>query len=58
LGPAATTRKYCLAPEGIMEQEQAYLAHLASVAGYRIQDARLELLDAEGTPLATLSVAQ
>jgi heat shock protein HslJ len=58
VGPAATTRKMCAAPEGIMEQEQAYLAALASVAGYRIQDGRLELRDGDGTPVATFVAAE
>jgi heat shock protein HslJ len=57
VGPVATTRKVCAEPEGIMEQEQAYLAALGSVAGYRIQGGRLELLDAEGTPVATFVAA-
>lgn len=56
-GPAATTRKMCAEPQGIMEQEQAYLAALESVAGYRIQGGRLELLDTKGTPVATFVAA-
>jgi heat shock protein HslJ len=56
VGPAASTRKMCGAPQGIMEQEQAYLAILGSAAGYRTQGARLELLDAEGAPVATFIV--
>ena len=39
-----------------MEQEQAYLASLASVAGYRVQGEQLELLDAEGATVATFEV--
>jgi heat shock protein HslJ len=57
LGPAATTRKMCAEPEGIMEQERAYLAALASVAGYRVEGERLELLDAEGALVATFEAA-
>ncbi len=48
VGPAATTRMMCAQPEGIMEQEAAYLAALESAASYTIEGVRLELLDAEG----------
>ena len=58
IGPAGATRKMCAAPQGIMEQEQAYLASLASVAGYRIQGAQLEWLDAEGAVVATFEAMQ
>jgi heat shock protein HslJ len=57
-GPAATTRKACAAPEGVMEQESAYLAALASTATYRIEGDGLELLDAEGTRMATFVVGE
>jgi heat shock protein HslJ len=52
-GPVATTRKMCAEPEGIMEQESAYLAALERVTAYRIQGDSLELLDAEGGRVAT-----
>ena len=35
-GPVAATEMACLAPEGVMEQEQRYLATLPAVTGYRI----------------------
>jgi hypothetical protein len=35
-------------PEGVMDQEQAFLAALASVTGYRLAGERLELLDGAG----------
>jgi heat shock protein HslJ len=56
VGPAGATRKMCGAPEGIMEQEQAYLSLLDAVAGYRALGSQLELLDAEGAVVATFSV--
>ena len=56
LGLAAATRKMCGAPEGIMEQEQAYLSALGTVVGFHIQDAQLTLLDAEGTTVALYDV--
>ena len=36
-------------PEGVMDQEQAFLVALASAASYRLAGARLELLDATGS---------
>ena len=57
-GPAAATRKMCGIPQGIMEQEQAYLASLVSVAGYRIQGTQLEWLDAEGAVVATFEAME
>lgn len=56
LGPAGATRKMCGAPQGIMEQENAYLAALASVAGYTVKGEHLELLDAEGETVARFDV--
>jgi heat shock protein HslJ len=43
------TEMYCMDPEGVMDQEQAFLAALASAASYRLAGARLELLDATGS---------
>lgn len=43
------TEMYCMEPEGVMEQEQAFLSALTAVAGYRLAPDRLELLDAAGS---------
>ena len=48
VGPAATTRMMCAEPEGIMEQEAAYLAALESAASYSVEGDQLELMDTEG----------
>jgi heat shock protein HslJ len=56
LGMAAATRKMCAAPDGIMEQEQAYLTSLGAVDGFQIEDGRLELLDAAGAPVAVYEI--
>jgi putative lipoprotein len=48
-GRAAGTLMAC--PEG-MEQERAFLEALTRVRGFRIDGQRLELLDAQGIPLA------
>ena len=56
-GPAATTRKACGDPEGIMEQESAYLAALESATAYQIKGNTLELTGTDGERIATF-VAQ
>jgi heat shock protein HslJ len=45
-GPAATTRRIC-PDEGVMEQEQAFLNAMASVATMRIEGDRLEFRTAD-----------
>ncbi len=47
--PAASTRMACAEPEGIMEQETAYLNALNRVVSYMIVDSQLTLLDENGT---------
>jgi len=54
IGPLASTRKECPTPEGVMEQEHAFLAALTSAATYKIQGATLELRTASGALAATL----
>jgi heat shock protein HslJ len=44
----SVTAMACLSPEGIMEQEQAYIDALTEASTYRIGDNRLEILDAAG----------
>jgi heat shock protein HslJ len=48
IGDLAQTEMYCADPEGVMDQEQAFVTALASAAGYRLAGARLELLDSAG----------
>jgi heat shock protein HslJ len=48
LGAVASTEMACLEPAGVMDQEQAFLAALASVSSYRLEAAGLELLDGAG----------
>jgi heat shock protein HslJ len=52
LGPAASTRRLCPGPEGIMAQELAFLSVLEDVATYTIRGNQLDLNNAEGTTLA------
>ena len=43
------TLQACLEPEGVMEQEDAYLAALQDAAAYRVAGDRLEIEDGTGT---------
>ena len=52
IGPAASTRKMCAEPEGVMEQEQEYLAALETAATYRIDGDTLEMRTADGALVA------
>jgi heat shock protein HslJ len=44
----AVTVQLCSEPEGIMEQEAAYIQALHDAATYRVIDGRLEIADASG----------
>jgi heat shock protein HslJ len=48
IGPAATTRKACQFPPGVMEQEQAYLAFLQEATSYSIAGEQLLINTASG----------
>ena len=55
IGPLASTKKSCGSPTGVMEQESAYLAALASATTYSVQGATLELRSAGGAIAASFS---
>ena len=57
VGPAATTRKMCAEPEGIMEQEAEFLAALQSVAIYAIDGDRLDMHREDGARALTATVS-
>ncbi len=42
-GPIAVTEMYCLEPEGVMEQEQQYLALLQAAESYSTEDGELQI---------------
>jgi len=42
------TEMGCLEPEGVLEQEQAYLTALSAAAKYQISDGKLDILDETG----------
>jgi heat shock protein HslJ len=48
----AATRMACVKPDGVMEQEQAYLAALPRAVSYRVDSSSLSLLTAEHTYVA------
>jgi heat shock protein HslJ len=48
VGPLAVTVQLCLSPEGIMEQEEAYIEALQNAATYRVIGDRLEIDSAAG----------
>ena len=52
VGPAASTRKLCSSPVGVMEQEYAYLSAIQQAASYERTGSELTLRDAEGAMLA------
>lgn len=53
----AATQKACASPEGIMEQEQAYLDAIPTAARYRVDGRSLELLDANRKRLVSFRSA-
>jgi len=55
IGPAAVTQKAC--EQAVMDQEQQYLAALATAATYRIDGNKLELRTADGALAAQFSKA-
>jgi len=52
MGPFGTTRKACQEPEGIMDQENQYLAALETAATYKIDGPTMNMRTAEGSTVA------
>jgi len=57
-GPTATTRMLCPTPEGIMEQEQAFIAALESAATYQVRGDTLEMRTADDALALMFAPAQ
>ena len=57
VGTAAATRKMCAEPEGIMEQESAFLAALATATTWRLEGERLQLRSENGALAVDLVAA-
>jgi heat shock protein HslJ len=51
LSELAVTEMWCMEPEGVMEQEAAYLSALNTVASYRVDADRLELYEEAGAQI-------
>ncbi len=57
-GPVAATMMMCGAPEGIMEQEGAYLAALEAATTYQIEGNQLSLANSAGETVLTYMVRE
>jgi heat shock protein HslJ len=57
IGPLATTLRECLGPEGIMEQEAAFLSAMEAAAQYEIKGDTLEMMDEQGATILTFKKA-
>jgi heat shock protein HslJ/LysM repeat protein len=57
IGPAVTTFMECSEPEGIMGQEQEYLAALETAATYRVEGDTMEMRTAEDSQVASFKLA-
>lgn len=55
ISPPASTRMMCASPEGVMEQEAAYLAAIEKAASYELRGNSLTIRDADGSILAQYS---
>jgi len=53
IGTAGSTEMACIEPEGLMEQEQQYLAALGTAATYKIEGLNMEMRTSEGSLVAT-----
>ncbi len=55
IGPAGMTEMACAEPEGVMEQEQLYVAALGMADVYRIEADRMEMRTADGALVANFN---
>jgi len=51
IGPLATTMRECIGPDGIMEQEAAFLTAMEAAAQYEIKNDILEMVDDQGATI-------
>lgn len=54
--PAAATRKFCVLPEGLMQQEADYFDAIESAAAWRLIGSTLELFAKNGSPVVTMKL--
>jgi heat shock protein HslJ len=57
IGPLANTEMYCMEPEGLMDQEGAYLETLGQAATYQSQGAQLEIYAENGVLILVYEAA-
>lgn len=55
---AGGTEMFCSEPEGVMDQETAYLKTLGMAASYQISGGKLQIADASGKPILIYSGVQ
>ena len=55
IGSLVSTLMACLGPEGVMDQEQAFLGFLGDARSYEIVDGRLQILRSDGEALRFLA---
>jgi heat shock protein HslJ len=58
IGPAASTRMICEDPEGVMEQEQLYLAALESADVFSYEGSKVELRRDDGALAVSMTAAE
>lgn len=58
VGPLASTEMFCGSPPGVMDQENSYLAALASAASFAIEGGQLVIADSEGETVLIYNVAE
>jgi len=57
-GPAGSTMMFCELPEGVMDQEIAYLASLNQASSFQIEDEDLIMLDDAGNSVLVFKSSQ
>lgn len=58
IGEAASTMMFCEEPEGVMDQEAAYLKALSMAASFQISNGLLQIADADGNTILVFGQAQ
>jgi heat shock protein HslJ len=57
IGPLATTLRECVGPDGIMQQESAFLSAMEAAAQYEIKGDTLEMADDQGATILVFKKA-
>ena len=58
IGPLATTRKFCSDPEGVMEQENEFLAALQGAVRFEVQGDQMDMYFEDGARAVVLNLIQ